>query len=398
MYRKLAAHNADIKQLVDKGYAIAVDSKHLVVRDVFYLDADRALKQGAIVTKLEYTNNDEVKQGDHQIFFAGGHPHNVDGTPIGNLSGGLVSVPLSSACDDVVVERSFSNKRSVNGDLVGFDNFFDKIEHYVGLFSGPARALHSDAANPLTYNVKVSEDENSVFKIHDTLTSRAEITELSRKFSDEVIAIIGLGGTGSYVLDFMVPTPAREIRGFDADPYHIHNAFRSPGRFEHSEFKKPKAEVYQARYDNFRHGLKLVNKRIDSTCGRDLDGVTFAFVCVDKGSARKEIFELLIAKGIPFIDVGLDLSRKRGPLDGMLRVSYFSKEDAQARMDMGLAELFDDPADEYRDTIQIGELNAMNAAMAVHKYKQVMGFYIEEKPTFNILFDVEDGKTVLQSA
>lgn len=394
MYRKLAAHNADIKQLVDRGYAVAVDSKHLVIRDVFFLDADRALKRGAIVTKLEYMNNDEVKQKDHQIFFAGGHPHNADGSPISNLGGGPVSVPLSAASADVVVERSFSNKRSVNGELVGFDNFFDKIEHYVGLFTGPARAVHGDAANPLTYNVKQSEDEESVFKIHDTLTSRAEITELSRKFKDEIIAVIGLGGTGSYVLDYLVPTPVKEIRGFDADPYHVHNAFRSPGRFEHSEFKKAKAEVYQGRYENFRHGLKLSAKRIDATCGKDLDGVTFAFVCVDKGSSRLEIFKLLIAKGIPFIDVGMDLGRKRGPLDGLLRVSYFSKENAQARMDMGVAELADDPGDEYRDSIQIGELNALNAALAVHKYKQIMGFYVEEKPTFNLLFDIEDGKIV----
>jgi hypothetical protein len=38
-----------------------------------------------------------------------------------------------------------------------------------------------------------------------------------------------------------------------------------------------------------------------------LEGVTFAFVCVDRGSARAGIFDLLISRGIPFIDVGMGL-------------------------------------------------------------------------------------------
>jgi hypothetical protein len=39
-----------------------------------------------------------------------------------------------------------------------------------------------------------------VFKFQDTLTSRAEIGDLSALFKDDVVALIGLGGTGAYVL------------------------------------------------------------------------------------------------------------------------------------------------------------------------------------------------------
>ena len=46
------------------------------------------------------------------------------------------------------------------------------------------------------------------------------------------MAVIGLGGTGAYVLDFFVKTPVREIRAFDLDAFHVHNAFRSPGRLK----------------------------------------------------------------------------------------------------------------------------------------------------------------------
>ncbi len=136
------------------------------------------------------------------------------------------------------------------------------------------------------------------------------------------MAVIRLGGTGAYVLDFLVKTPVREIRAFDFDLFHVHNAFRSPGMLDEGELGKPKAVVYGGRYDNFRHGLRVERKFLDSSSSADLDGATFAFVCVDKGSSRSEIFDLLISKGIPFIDVGMGLDWKRGPVNGMIRATY----------------------------------------------------------------------------
>ena len=46
--------------------------------------------------------------------------------------------------------------------------------------------------------------------------------------------------------------------------------------------------------------LKVVRKFIDDSCAADLDGVTFAFVCVDKGSSRSGIFDLLILLSISY--------------------------------------------------------------------------------------------------
>jgi tRNA A37 threonylcarbamoyladenosine dehydratase len=43
--------------------------------------------------------------------------------------------------------------------------------------------------------------------------------DLAAKFKDEVVAIIGLGGTGAYLLDFLVKTLVREIRAYD--DYHL---------------------------------------------------------------------------------------------------------------------------------------------------------------------------------
>jgi hypothetical protein len=364
---------------MEKGYALRLDSAHLVVRDIPYLDSQKALQIGAFVTKLEFIDNVRVKQQDHQVFFAGSPPYGLNGQPIPNLAGGPTSLTLAHA--DVLVQRTFSNKPSN-----GFANFFDKIEHYVGMISGPAIELCG--ANPLTFRVDTEVVQDSVFKFHDTLTSRAEIGDLATRFKNEVVAIIGLGGTGAYVLDFFVKAPVKQIRGFDGDAYHVHNAYRSPGRLEEKELSQGKADVYRSRYENFREGVLLTRKYIDRSCAADFEGVTFAFVCVDKGSARAEIFELLLSLGIPFIDVGMGLTRNADALTGMMRATYYSAADGRKVRQMGLAEMSDDPNDVYRQNIQIAELNALNAALAVIRYKQIRGFYANDNGARHMLFEL----------
>lgn len=392
MFQKLVSHNDDIRRLVEKGYAVAFDSNCMVIRDIPYLDDHRQLQIGAIVTKLVFIDKERVTQTDHQIFFAGSIPHNLDGTPIPNLGGGPTQLVLGKACSDVVVQRSFSNKPKVTGKFI---DFFEKIESYIAIISGPAMELRG--VNPYTFRIVTEIVSDSVFNFQDTLTSRAEITELSAQFKDDVIAVIGIGGTGAYVLDFLVKTPVREIRAFDLDAFYVHNAFRSPGRLEQTELGKKKAEVYGARYENFRTGLSVTPKFLDDSCTEDLDGVTFAFVCVDKGSSRAGIFDLLISRGIPFIDVGMGLNRKRGPINGQLRATYYSPEHGQNIRDKGVAPLADNLDDLYKTNIQISELNALNACFAVIKFKQLRGFYFEEIPYYNLLFEVGDLKIVGES-
>lgn len=383
--------NPDLQKLVDKGYAVAFDSGYLVVRDIPYLDSAGKLQIGAIVATLVYRDNNEVAfQEDHQVYFAGGSPHQLDGTVIPQLADRTAALPLSNACKDVVVERRFSNKRKGTD---GYEDFFDKIEHYVGLISGPAMERYPDAT-PYTFREVQQVKPDPIFKFHDTLTSRAKITDLSAKLRNDIVAVIGLGGSGAYLLDFLVKTPVKEVRGFDLDRFHIHNAYRSPGRLQEDELGRTKADVYRGRYENFRHGLVLKPKFIDATCADDLDGVTFAFVCVDKGSSRSSIFDLLVAKGIAFIDVGMGLLRQKGELagtlNGLVRTTYFPADGAQKVCEKELVPLTDPQDDIYRTAIQISELNALNACLAIIRFKQLRGFYTQEVPLYHLMFSLGD--------
>lgn len=385
--RRLVSHNDDLKKLVDKGYAVALDSNHLVIRDIPYLDQDGALKMGAIVSKLNIIDEDHVTQVDHQVFFCGSHPHELNGQKIANLGGGETTIKLLSP--DLKVERSFSNKPVASS---GYVDHFEKIENYMRLFSGPTMEKYPEVT-PYTFN-EYDSINDSVFKFSDTLTSRAEIGDLALKFKDDIIAIIGLGGTGSYILDFLAKTPVKEIRGFDYDKYHVHNAFRSPGTLSKDELGKSKADVYQQRYEGFRHGVKMKTSFILADSEEDLKDVTFAFVCVDKGASRATIIELLIKMGIPFIDVGMGLHRDNGSIGGMIRTTYYPVAEAQKIADKKLAPMADYPDDVYRTNIQISELNALNASMAVLKYKQVRGFYSDKDSYYNMLFDINDCKNI----
>src|SRR5690606_39812352 len=60
----------------------------------------------------------------------------------------------------------------------------------------------------------------------ETASDRVGIGTLTARLAKEKIVIIGLGGTGSYILDFVAKTPVREIRLIDADEFLQHNAFQ----------------------------------------------------------------------------------------------------------------------------------------------------------------------------
>jgi len=385
MLPTLVSRNDDIRRLVEWGYAAAFDSNHLVVRDIPYLDEKLDLQWAAIVTQLVFIDTEKVKMQNHQVAFTGTAPYGLNGAPIPNLGDTPHTITLSDAAP-VVVQRQFSNKPT-NGYL----DFFDKIERYVTIISGPA--IERYGVTPYTFRSYEPVPDTSVFKIRDTLTTLAEIGDLAANIKDEVVAIIGLGGTGGYVLDFMVKSPVREIRAFDADDYHVHNAFRSPGRLSLDELGKTKADVHAARYENFRHGLTLETKFIDESSDAELTGVTFAFVCVDKGSSRAKIIDLLIARGIPFIDVGMGLNRKRGPIAGSLRATYFAADKGAEVRDQQLVPTHDTKDEIYKTNIQIAELNALNAGLAVLLYKKQRGFYVDDDPFYHLLFELGDMRT-----
>ncbi|NED06398.1 ThiF family adenylyltransferase, partial [Streptomyces sp. SID6648] len=72
-------------------------------------------------------------------------------------------------------------------------------------------------------------ENDSPFVYRDTATSRAGLAAVHRRFRGQRIVIVGLGGSGSYILDQVAKTEVDSILLIDGDTFDNHNAFRAPG-------------------------------------------------------------------------------------------------------------------------------------------------------------------------
>ena len=97
----------------------------------------------------------------------------------------------------------------------------------------------------------------SVFLYPNDRPAEHGYTDLVDLFRGKTVAIVGLGGTGSYVLDLVSKTEVEEIHLYDSDKFERANAFRAPGAFAPDQVaaESYKVEMYRERYAQFRRGI-----------------------------------------------------------------------------------------------------------------------------------------------
>jgi hypothetical protein len=157
----------------------------------------------------------------------------------------------------------------------------------------------------------------------------------------------------------------------------VHTLFRMPCSGCESDLDRPKAQIIAERYADFHGGIEWVNEKVSNASSDRFTGVDFAFVAIDDGPSRGEICEMLAAKDIPFIDVGMGLYRTSSGLNGVIRTSRIRPDEVAEFMNSPDLPTVNPPDNEYRHQPQIAELNALNAALAVYKFKQFFGIFQE---------------------
>ena len=80
----------------------------------------------------------------------------------------------------------------------------------------------------------------------------------------------------------------------------------------------------------------------------------------------------------------------------MIRTTYYAPESACETLAKRLAPMSDDPDAVYQNNIQIAELNALNASLAIIKYKQIRGFYENETNINHMLLNIKDLHLVVE--
>jgi hypothetical protein len=92
--------------------------------------------------------------------------------------------------------------------------------------------------------------------------------------------------------------------------------------------------------------------------------MNFVFLCLEGGAAKKLIIERLGGGGIPFVDVGMGVYLSEGSLGGILRVTT-STQKQRDHIQTRISFSDDGGHNEYSHNIQIADLNALNATLAV---------------------------------
>lgn len=368
MSHALIARSPDLTRLRNEGYGVTVVAGAVVVEPVPFLDENGTVRTGALISDLDLSADRATKPSSHVVYFAGGTPHDRDGRRLDALINGDVREQRGG--------HTTSHMLSSKPGPAGYPDYHAKMSTYVNAIAAHAQAV-DDNATPRCFPPQTASPDDGPFLYLDTASARVGVD--TTVFNGQSVAIIGLGGTGVYVLDLVAKTPVDETHLFDGDILLQHNAFRAPGpvTLEQLRDAPKKVEHWATVYSQFRRGIVPHPYRVDEDNVGELDEMDFVFVCVDDNDARELITRYLTGRGIPFIDTGMGLYRTDdGRLGGTVRTTTATpgKHD---HLDGRLPRGMPDADAEYTTNIQIVELNALNATLAVIRWKKTLGFYAD---------------------
>jgi uncharacterized protein DUF6791/ThiF family protein len=374
MSRSLIARSADLCRLSDEGYEVSVLGGNLVVGNVPYVNSRGEVRHGALVSELTLCGDRTAPPSSHVAYFRGDCPCDRNGMP-------LVKVVLDGqrpyrVTADLVARYTLSSKPP---GAAGYPDYYAKMITYAGILGIHAQSVAPDtsAQAPGSSTPVADADPETPFRYLDTASGRAGIGPISAKLAVPRIAIVGLGGTGSYILDLVAKTPVGEVHLFDGDRFLQHNAFRAPGAPTAEQLgRQPlKVDYLSAVYSPLHRGIVPHPYLVDAGNVADLDDMTFVFLAMDDGAAKQVIIRHLEARQTPFIDVGIGVYEVAGCLAGLIRTTLSTepaawRDAARARISLGRPD-----ASPYDRNIQVADLNALAAALAVIAWKKLMGFY-----------------------
>lgn len=384
MSQQLINHSPDLKRLRDEGYEIEVRGGYLLTHHIPYVNQKMEVKFGSLVSVLTLSGNTRTTTPDnHVIHFIGEDPCDVNGAIITAIQHDASTRALNN---EITVNKSFSNKPPA-----GYPDYYEKFKRYADIISAPAKYLDGSLTEK-TFKVIADTTNETVFQYIDTNSSRANIELINSKLNDQKVAIIGLGGTGAYILDLIAKTPVREIHLYDGDTFDQHNAFRSPGAASLEDLSKgyKKADYYSEMYSNIHKSVIAHSYYVKKENVHELNKMSNVFVCVDKNSVRKMITDNLVDMGVTFFDVGLGVNVIDDKLTGAVRVTSAT----QAKNDHLPLRIFAEDADnnDYATNIQIAELNSLNAVLAVLKWKKISGFYVDLEQEHHCSYSISVSK------
>ena len=152
-----------------------------------------------------------------------------------------------------------------------------------------------------------------------------------------------------------------------------------------------KVEYYTAHVLAMRRGIVPHPVNVTSENVDELLDADFVFLAMDTGPDKKAIIETLTANGIPFIDTGVGLSKDPNGIAGQIRITTSTPGRSDHIDSDGLISYFAGDDAEYDTNLQVDELNALTANLAIIRYKKFLGFYADVEDERHTVFVVNSG-------
>src|SRR5277367_5149107 len=99
--------SSDLKHLRDDGYFVQISAGFLIMREVHYVDAQRKVRTGSLISSLTLAGDVTRAPDTHIVHFDGDYPSGADGTPIQQISHQSGNINLGNG---VTAKHSFSSK------------------------------------------------------------------------------------------------------------------------------------------------------------------------------------------------------------------------------------------------------------------------------------------------
>lgn len=397
MSQRLVSRNPDLSRLRADGLDISIGkSKHLFISDVPYVNSAKEVKRGVIASVLDLAGETTTRPESHVVFFVGECPCDSNGAPLPG-----VSQNANQALGEGLIPNHQISRKPTTGPNAGkYSDYYEKIKTYIAIICSPAQAI-DPTTTPFSHPVVVPDEEDeSIFNYLDTAATKAGIIMANSKLEHGKLAIVGVGGTGSYVLDLVAKTPVPEIHLFDGDVFLNHNAFRCPGAASLDELSKKQKKVNYlvALYSRIRKNVIPHDCFIDAATVEQLKGMSFVFLCIDKGTGKRLIVERLEEWGIPFIDAGMGIQLGEDNALGGILTATTSTANKRDHFRGRTAFSDGEGANEYSQNVQIADLNALNAALAVIKWKKLCGYYDDVTKEHYCAYTIRSNRLISEDA
>ena len=288
--------------------------------------------------------------------------------------------------EGITVYQQWSRKLRSDGVSRAYVSYEEKVLTYVHEVADHAEGKRPGVRAVLT---GLAPDDvrmaTSQFAYVDPNPYRNGTRGIEQKIEDEIVAVIGVGGTGSFLVDILTKTNIQEVHLYDDDIVDVPNAFRIAGAVRVGELGGAtyKVDWHRSRYSEVRiRGLHVYKQRITEENIDCLERCTTVFIAVDDLLVRRRLQDACTRLGKHHVAVGIGLEiegEHNDQIGGMIKVetNYAPGEHQLERTNE--TQQPHDGVEVYDSNIQTAETNMLGAALAIVEWKATKGFYRSDR-------------------